>query len=229
MDIAKFNKELATKIAIAKNLERSNEITAAIKIWLEISEMTLRFSKSRGLDYSFRNMLIKRTEGILQHIQNLKSGKGIEERLVKETELELEEPPNQELRENTSPKEIDSTETEIDNLLITHDKKSNRIDSKKVKIIDDSEFKNIPNGFKEIHPSEDFKIITPHDEEYVEKLLKKVSEMSFLKPKEGEDEQIPNKIELEQPKNSKKLICFACGAELPAKTKICPDCGSHLN
>ncbi|MFX1411292.1 MAG: hypothetical protein ACFFA6_13160 [Promethearchaeota archaeon] len=229
MDIAKFNKELATKIAIAKSLERSNEITAAIKLWVEISEMTLRFSKSRGLNFSFRNMLIKRTEGILHHIQNLKSGKGIEDRLVKETESKLEEPPSQELREIDSPEEINSKGAKIENLSIKRDNKSNGIDTKEVKVIDDSEFKNIPDGFKEIHPAKDFKIVTPHDEEYVEKLLKKSTDMSILTPKKGEDEQIQSKIELEQPKDNNKLICFACGAELPAKTKICPDCGSNLN
>ncbi|MCK4687784.1 MAG: hypothetical protein KAT66_06625, partial [Candidatus Lokiarchaeota archaeon] len=97
MDISKFNKELGTKIAIAKSLEKSNEITAAIKLWVEISEMTLRFSKSQNLDFSFKNMLIKKTEGLIQHIKNLKSGKIIEDISGEEIEPKVEETPDQEI------------------------------------------------------------------------------------------------------------------------------------
>ncbi|MFX0042729.1 MAG: hypothetical protein ACFE8L_07445 [Candidatus Hodarchaeota archaeon] len=231
MDIAKFNKELGTKIAIARSLEKSDEITAAIKIWVEVSEMTLRFSKSRNLDFSFRNMLIKKTEGIVQHIKNLKSGKTIEDISVEEIEPFIEEIQDQETTEVISSEELKPKESFNEEFLPFDEKGSNAVESKDVKFVEDTEFKNIPDGFKEIHPNEDFKIITPHDDGYVEKILKKDIDMSIFNQKKEEIGQTQNQvnIKLEQPKDGTKVICFACGAELPAKTKICPDCGSTIN
>lgn len=225
MDIAKFNKELGTKIAIAKSLEKSNEITAAIKLWVEISEMTLRFSKSQNLDFSFKNMLIKKTEGLIQHIKNLKSGKIIEDISGEEIEPKVEETPDQEIIDAVS-----SEKSYSEDFLTDDEEVSKEIESKDVKFIEDSELQNLPDGFKEIQPKKGFKIITPHDNNYVKKVLKKDIDMSIFTPKKGENDQTQNqgKIELEQPKNNNKVICFACGAELPAKTKICPDCGTTI-
>ncbi len=225
MDISKFNKELGTKIAIAKSLEKSNEITAAIKLWVEISEMTLRFSKSQNLDFSFKNMLIKKTEGLIQHIKNLKSGKIIEDISGEEIEPKVEETPDQEIIDAVS-----SEESYSEDFLTDDEEVSKEIESKDVKFIEDSELQNLPDGFKEIQPKKDFKIITPHDNNYVKKVLKKDIDMSIFTPKKGENGQTQNqgKIELEQPKDNNKVICFACGAELPAKTKICPDCGTTI-
>jgi len=225
MDIAKFNKELGTKIAIAKSLEKSNEITAAIKLWVEISEMTLRFSKSQNLDFSFKNMLIKKTEGLVQHIKNLKSGKIIEDISGEEIEPKVEETPDQEIIDAVS-----SEESYSEDFLTDDEEVSKEIESKDVKFIEDSELQNLPDGFKEIQPKKGFKIITPHDNNYVKKVLKKDINMSIFTPKKGENGQTQNqgKIELKQPKDNNKVICFACGAELPAKTKICPDCGTTI-
>ena len=225
MDIAKFNKELGTKIAIAKSLEKSNEITAAIKLWVEISEMTLRFSKSQNLDFSFKNMLIKKTEGLIQHIKNLKSGKIIEDISGEEIEPKVEETPDQEIIDAVS-----SEKSYSEDFLTDDEEVSKEIESKDVKFIEDSELQNLPDGFKEIQPKKGFKIITPHDNNYVKKVLKKDIDMSIFTPKKGENSQTQNqgKIELEQPKDNNKVICFACGAELPAKTKICPDCGTTI-
>ncbi len=64
MDITKFNTQLGAKIAKAKSYEKNGDKESAIKLWIEISEMTLNFSKSPDLDFSFRNMLINRTEQI---------------------------------------------------------------------------------------------------------------------------------------------------------------------
>jgi len=225
MDITKFNKELGTKIAIAKSLEKSNEITAAIKLWVEISEMTLRFSKSQNLNFSFKNMLIKKTEGLVQHIKNLKSGKIIEDISGEEIEPKVEETPDQEIIDAVS-----SEESYSEDFLTDDEEVSKEIESKDVKFIEDSELQNLPDGFKEIQPKKGFKIITPHDNNYVKKVLKKDIDMSIFTPKKGENGQTQNqgKIELEQPKDNNKVICFACGAELPAKTKICPDCGTTI-
>jgi len=182
------------------------------------------------LDLSFKNMLIKKTEGLVQHIKNLKSGKFIEDISGEEIEPKVEETPDQEIVDAVSSEESTPKESFSEDFLTDEEKENNAIESKDVKFIEDSELKNIPNGFKEIQTKKDFKIITPHDNNYVKKVLKKDIDMSIFTPKKGENDQTQNqgKIELEQPKDSNKVICFACGAELPAKTKICPDCGTTI-
>jgi len=72
MDITQFNKELGKKIAIAKTYEIKDDIQAAIQQWVEIAEIALNFSKSPKIDPIFKNMIIRRTKGILAHIKNLK-------------------------------------------------------------------------------------------------------------------------------------------------------------
>ena len=71
MDITKFNKTLKSKVALAKSYEKNDEINLAIKLWLEITEITLNFSKSQSIDTVYKNMLITRTKNILDHIKNL--------------------------------------------------------------------------------------------------------------------------------------------------------------
>ena len=217
MDITKFNKELKTKVALAKSYEKRNEIDAAIKLWVEISEMTLKFSKSRNLDSTYKNMLITRTKGIVQHIKNLKAGK-IEKELFEE-EIFFEEEEAQkslptEIIEKRDTQEIEATE-------ITPNEP---VEDKSVKIVDESEFKNLPKGFKEIQPTEDFKIITPHNQEYVNKRLSQGKEPTHdLESKQ--DEKV-----IKSPERGENLVCFACGYDKnPKNAKICEGCGTELN
>ena len=72
MDISKFNQELAYKVAKANGLEKNNRVKEAIKVWIEITEMVLKMSKLPKLEFSFRSMLIERTEQIIKHIKDLK-------------------------------------------------------------------------------------------------------------------------------------------------------------
>ncbi|MBA7542339.1 hypothetical protein ES705_34660 [subsurface metagenome] len=88
-------------------------------------------------------------------------------------------------------------------------------------------FKNLPKGFKEIEASEDFEIVTPHDKDYVEKIIKQDINMSIFKH-DKQNSQPQQHIELEQPKDDKKIVCFACGTISPSNTKICPNCGTEL-
>ena len=104
MDITKFNKELKVKVALAKSLEKRNEIESAIKLWFEISEMTLNYSKSRGIDTTFKNMLINRMKGILEHIKNLKAGQ-VEKILFEEEVYIPEEEVQEEITAETVEKE----------------------------------------------------------------------------------------------------------------------------
>ncbi len=221
MDVEKFNKALKTKVALAKGCERRNEIESAIKIWLEISEMTLNFSKSRNINTTYKNMLINRTKGIVAHIKNLKAGQ-IENVLFDE-EIILEEEESQE--------EITSESFDSEKLVPPKIKKEKNGGRKAktnndVSIVENSEFKAIPEGFKEIQTSKDFKIITPHDEDYVKKRLGSESdsthEQSSLPPQK--------RFDFEQPKVNKGLICFACGYDKnPKNAKNCKNCGTELN
>ncbi len=224
MDIAKFNKELGTTIAKAKSYEKHNDIEAAIEIWIKVSEMTIRASKNPQLDASFRHMLISRTEQIIEHIKNLKSPKVeeiIEEEIISPEDI-IQEP---EVIEIINDLESKSTKINHNEPLID---KPNNIEPSGLN--DDNWFEKaddnkLSEGFKEIEPSRDFKIITPHDPFYVEK-MKNLSEdvdMSIFKKQEEKP------ADQEKDNSGDKVICFACGALLPPNTEICKDCGTKLN
>ncbi len=224
MDIAKFNKELGTKIAMAKSFEKHDNIEVAIKLWIEISEMTINASKDPTLDSPFIHMLITRTEQIFEHIKSLKSPKEVQ--FVEEEPIPLED--DIQIRESTEDiNEINQESNVIQTDLPSSDKTNSSF------LKDDDWFEKVdihpnstkPKGFEEITAPKDFKILTPHDPEYVDK-AKKASEeidMSVIKkPEEKPADQDGNN-------NSDKVICFACGALLPPNTKICKDCGTKLS
>jgi len=228
MDIATFNKELGTKIARAKGLERNDNIKAAIKLWLDISEMALRFSKSRNLDASFKNMIINRTQGIFAHVKNLKASQDKDEKIIDEVlsqeELPLLEHPLEiEKNEKSAFSKLEKQETNHLNSTITSHK-----------IVENSEFEKVPKGFKEIQVPKEFKIITPHDDNYVKKRLSQVEKIGVSTPKKegskGNRLQPPeDRIEFDQPEDGNILICFACGTENSIDEKICKSCGTKLS
>jgi hypothetical protein len=228
MDITQFNKELASRIATAKRYEKSGDIKLAVKIWLEISEMTIRLSKNPKLDASFRNMLMNRTKGIFEHVRILKSDQ-LEEELYYDTSEPLPEVPKME----PSPETVYS-ESEDDNIEEGEQAKSSSSDFESdLKIIDDSDLKNLPKGFKEIETSEDFEIITPHDKDFVTKQLDKALNSDFHKnniQKESEEGSTKeDRVDFEQPKDGKAKICFACGYDkLSVRDKVCKNCGTKL-
>jgi len=230
MDITKFNKNLAEKVAKANAFEKNNRIQDAIDSWVEISEIALKASKTPNLDFSYRSMIIKKAQQIIEHIKELKSKiqKSIEPSSLLIDDAFDDEPFHEsdsfeeniyEGTEQKSPKAT-STSKEINYKEVP--KKD-----KEVKIIKKSEFKNIPKGFKEIEVSKDFEIVTPHDKDYVEKIIKQDVDMSIFKHDKQNSLPQPH-IELEQPKDDKKIVCFACGTIAPSNTKICPNCGTEL-
>jgi hypothetical protein len=235
MDITKFNKELANKVAMAKVAERNHDVNGAIKIWLDISDMALKFSRSKSIDVSFRNMLLNRIESIIQHVKNLKSGKRETERVVEnltyieEEPEEIEEIPEKSILTESiqNTKEKSTIPEKVINL--EENEKLNQEDIK------DSQYNNLPKGFKEIKTSEDFKIITPHDEDYLKKLLEKEKSVNMEIFKQKQENSINDKekertIDFQQPKNGKFLICFACGYDKnPPNAKKCKNCGIDLN
>ncbi|MFX0075678.1 MAG: hypothetical protein ACFE96_09560 [Candidatus Hermodarchaeota archaeon] len=228
MDITQFNKELASKIATAKRYEKSGNIKLAVKLWLEISEMTIRLSKNPKLDASFRNMLMNRTKGIFEHIRILKSDQ-LEEELFLENSEPLPKVP--EIKPSPEIFQSESEEQYIENG--DEETFSSSDSGKTMKIIEDSNLKNIPKGFKEIETSEDFEIVTPHDKDFVKKQFDKALNSDLYKAhvqvdsEEGSIEQ--ERVDFEQPKDGKYKICFACGYDkLSVKDKVCKNCGAEL-
>jgi len=230
MDITKFNKNLAEKVAKANAYEKNNRIQDAIDIWVEISEMALNASKTPNLDFSYRSMIIKKAQQIIEHIKELKAK--IQKRTEPSTSF-IDDVIDEELfHESDSSEEIIYEEREQKPLKPTSISKeinNNEIPKKdkEIKFVEDSDFKNLPKGIKEIEASEDFKIITPHDKDYVEKIMKQDIDMSIFNY-DKQNSQPQQHIELEQPKDNKEIVCFACGTISPFKTKTCPNCGIKI-
>lgn len=211
MDIAKFNKELGYRVAKATGFENNNKINEAIDEWVEISEMVIRASKTPNLEFSYRGMLIEKTKQIIEHIKSLKlklAGERKMEIIEKFSDLQGEGEISDQIVEN----EMDSTEFEIASPTEEEGEEESDLPKKEPNVIEDSTFKNLPKGFKEIKTSEDFKIITPHDSDYVKKVLADKKDVKVSK----------------RPRQGNKFKCFACGEEVKEGTKICPQCGTIL-
>ena len=230
MDIAKFNQELSYKVAKANGLEKIHKYQEAVDLWLDISEMTLRVSKTPNLQFSYKSMLIEKTKQMIEHIKNLKQKLVSQRRVVQRTE---QKPIHQKI---VSEIETEPTisETKIESALNSISKNANESeinipqnDIKEVKVVQDSDIENLPIGFKEIETTEDFKIITPHDEDYVSKIISEDHSLGSSK-QEKKDVSLPKRIEPDPPINSSNIICFACGSEISSKSKKCPTCGTDL-
>jgi hypothetical protein len=227
MDIAQFNKILGTKIKKANVFESQNQFKEAIRLWVEISEMTLGATKDRSLNVAYRSMLLKKTEQIVAHIRELKASIPVTEDYMI---------PKESLREESSieqdydlPKVPTTDELDIE---------SKRSESSPT-IVEESEIANLPIGFKEIKPKSGYKIITPHDPSIVQKRLDEADKMDeFFKStaKKPTPESQNNKpiqpsstIKLEKFSEDGSLVCFACGSQNPKNTEKCKDCGTPLS
>ena len=217
MDISKFNEELGVKIALAKGFEKHNELKNAVKLWIEVTEMIIAASKTGGLDFSYRNMLITKTQQILEHIKDLKS--------PKKKEIIEEIKPQEEISPEQAPLEVNKGEPSIlkeTETISQPIKTSENIESNGLaddNWMDKLDFNSPPKGIVEISPPKDFKIVTPHDPNYVDKMKKISEEMDKGNLKIQEKKE-------ETPGDS--IICFACGNKLPPDTKICSNCGVEL-
>jgi len=230
MDIAKFNKELSYKVAKANGLEKIHKYQEAVDLWLEISEMTLRVSKTPNLEFSYKSMLIDKTKQMIEHIKNLKQklisqrrvAQRIEQRPIHQSttsEFEIK-PTISETNVKSVPNSISENSNESETV-VTQD------DIKEVKVVKNSDIQNLPIGFREIETTEEFKIITPHDEEYIKKIISQDHNMDILKQEE-KDLPLPKRIEPDPPSDRSNIICFACGSEISSKSRKCPTCGTDL-
>ncbi|MFX0180500.1 MAG: hypothetical protein ACFE78_09925 [Candidatus Hodarchaeota archaeon] len=218
MDIAKFNKELGYRVAKATGFENNNKINEAIDEWVEISEMVIKASKTPNLEFSFRSMLIEKTKQIIEHIKSLKIKLAGERKMaiiekVTNVQEKVEVSDNKNIENRIDSSEFEITRSPKEEIEEDPETK------KEPEVIKGSEFKNLPKGFKEIKAPEEFKIITPHDKDYVKKITsEEKAEGRILKYSREE-------------KKSKDIIsdnCFACGQQVKVGTKICPHCGTIL-
>ncbi len=218
MDISKFNKELADKITEAKILEKRGEFNSAVKVWLKISEMTLNASKTRDIEVSYKNMLINKTQEIIAHIKDLKS-------IDKPTKTALIHSPGLISKNELSAKSIVSPKVDFDqntekknNDLESNHSNENNTNSEGVK---GSGEIDIPEGFKEISPVKDFKIITPHNPNYVKDAIDRAQKQPPFKKQEKSTSPTDNA--------ERNIICFACGYDKnPRDKKVCQNCGTKL-
>ena len=230
MDIAKFNQELSYKVSKANGMEKNKKFQQAIDLWLDISEMALNVSKTPNIDIHYKSMLIEKTKQIINHIKDLKSKlygqKGIEQ--ISRQEI-IPQPKSSEIKpeEELIDDEIESVspETHKSSTFSNDIKSPDEIDE--IKIIKNSDIKNLPIGFKEIEPSEDFTIITPHDKDHVKKMLSQDHDMSVF-THEDKEMKAQSQTESKPPIDKTKVICFACGSEIPTNSKVCTACGTNL-
>ena len=199
MNIELFNKELSNKVARAKNFEKQGKIKSAIDAWVEVSDMSLKFSKSRGIDSSFRNMLLKRTEEILEHIKILK--------------LELTTPYE-------TPEETRSIEDELEKQEVSDT--SNDIYDVQRNDMDTSEnLIRAPGKIVEIKAPKDFNIITPHKELDMD-IFK--NNRTIVLNDDNDDKSV-----LKHNNINKNVICFVCGYDKnPPNAKTCKNCEVDL-
>jgi len=224
MDITKFNQELSYKVTKANGLEKHKNFQEAIDLWLDISEMALNMSKTPNIEIHYKSMLIEKTKQIINHIKDLKSKlygqKGREQ--ISKQEIIPQPKLSEIIEDDIEPAPPDTHESST----FSNDIKSSK-EIDKVKIIENSEIQNLPIGFKEIETSEDFTIVTPHDKDHVEKLLSQDHDMSVFT---HDDKEVKAKSQTEpnQPLDKTKVICFACGSEIPSNSKICPNCKTEI-
>jgi hypothetical protein len=232
MDIAKFNRLLGAKIAKAKAFERNNDKESAIELWIEISDLVLKASKQPSIDFSYKNMLISKTEQIITHIKNLKT-QGIdktfkEERISQEFITEENEPVSGDLKvdeqEEVHEQEKVDEEKEIEEWS-PDVPKQNVPNTTTKEIIEDTDVSILHDGIKEIEAPKEFKIITPHDPDYIEKMknLSKEENFMFNKAQTLEASEESNDVSV-----GKGMICFTCGKILPIGSKVCTECGAKL-
>ncbi len=230
MDIAKFNQELSYKINKANGLEKNNKVQEAVDLWLEICDMTLRVSKTPNLEFSYKSMLIDKTKQMINHIKNLKQKLISQRRVAQHTEQKpIRQSIDSEIKTETTQSETilnPASNSVSENLneseaIITPD------DIEEVKVVENSDIKNLPIGFKEIETTEEFKIISPHDKDHIKKIQSQAHTLDISK-QEKKDLPLPKRIEPDPPINESNIICFACGSEISSKSKKCPTCGTDM-
>ncbi len=254
MDLSTFNKGLKKLVISAKRYEIDEKFKDAKEAWIQVAEYTINFYKHTELEPSFRNMLIGKTEGIIQHVKKLdtkiRMSKSLSTISQKQQNQSIKHggitgdhpsPSNQETQSSSSQIEDEYELPEVpnsppQNIKTPQNNTSHPIPpKKKPEIIDDSDFKNLPEGFKEIKAPKDFKIFTPHDAEEVRRRLTQDEDMSIFKYDGKENETEANSIEKsnvklkQKDKKKEAVICMYCGEKNLPGARKCKNCGTELD
>ena len=236
MDLTQFNKDLGKKINQARLFEKNENIEQAIKIWIEISDMTLKASKDSSLNISYRTMLITKTEEIVKHIKELKEPKPME---IKSVRLK----PAQKISEHIDgTRELQKKIEPMKNsdLPVRVEKKEKIESDLSQETMNASHLTKLPDGFKEIEAPADFKIVTPHDPDIVKERLNQADKIdeffSKISPitsegKESLDDANRShphiEVNLDNISQEGNIICFACGFDKnPKDASLCSNCGA---
>lgn len=251
MDIKDFNSLFESHIKKAKILEKTDEAQAK-KLWLEICEFALEFSKQPGTDRNFKLKIWKHIETI---INRLKTDSGIQYS-SENVETKQSEEKDLEFDINSLPK-VPQDDPDFSD--VSEDLSKSEIEAKsktqqapyfdKIKKLE-KELKEMPESFKEIS-AEDYspdKSIIPFQSKPVEpsgQVNIKKSDGSLFEnnPPIFDNDTIDvykgtkdvkeiidpfgPKIESNNEKKT-ELRCYACGAVIKYGEKKCPSCGSDL-
>ncbi|MBD3254615.1 MAG: hypothetical protein GF383_05955 [Candidatus Lokiarchaeota archaeon] len=232
MNISKFNKKLGEKIAKAHSFERNKRTQDAIDMWIEVSEMTIAASKSPRIESTYRNMLITRTQTILNHIKELKNGPKVEQipqtyspnstsKEPKDSSKIILEKKNNKIKSNE-----DTNKKNLENKKESNKQKdqTNKFDNDNW--IEHQKSESKASDLIEIEAPKDFKIVTPHDPDFPKK-MKELSEKidtNIFTPSAKENQKSNNKKE----DLGDNVICFACGAKNNKEAVVCDECGVKL-
>ncbi|MFO8020116.1 MAG: hypothetical protein R6U96_15940 [Promethearchaeia archaeon] len=254
MNVSEFNNLLKKKIRDAKNYEKLNDRKRAIRTWIKVSELTLKQSKNPNIDIDFRNYLIQKTRQIIDYVKKLKSGntankqKNIPENTPNPKRKTVKKTQNKDLSTEGDIDgsgesgrgahiSVDDSETEKRKGSKNEITQENGVKNKTEAISDlESEFENMPPGFQQITPPNEFKVSdikTPLNEKKIrEKQNQEVDMSIFQNNKQKQKEQkerkeiLKSKSQAHQKGTADGAICFACGTKLENDQKICPSCGT---
>jgi hypothetical protein len=207
--IVAFNEKLKELVEEAKQYEATKNLKKAIKTWIEISDLCLKFAKKPDIDISFKNMITKKTRNIINHVKSLKQTVSQKERrwIAKEEEEISDFFHNLPETPSDVPEIYDSSGTKDGDMASSDQKIRRRPDTQ-----------NLPDGFKEIKAKDyDFDTIIPQDESKV------------ISKDQGETADSKTPTSQTVPKHKKiGRPCPFCGANIGENDKVCSHCGTPI-
>ena len=250
MNIKDFNSLFESSIKKAKILEKTDEAQAK-KLWLEICEYALEFSKQPGIERNFKLKIWKHIETIISRLKTDSgiqySSENVETKQSEEKDLEfdinslpkvpLEDPDISDVSENLPKPEIETkSQTQqppfFDKILEMEKKLKQMPDSfKEISVEPYSPDKSIiPFQSKPNEPSDQVSIQKSDGDLFKDTPLSLDNDTIDVYKGTKDPKEI---IDPFGPKHENKgeireLRCYACGAVIKYGEKECPSCSSDL-
>ena len=207
--IVAFNEKLKELVEEAKQYEATKNLKKAIKTWIEVSDLCLKFAKKPDIDISFKNMITKKTRNIINHVKSLKQVVSQKEQrwIAKEEEKITDFIQN-----------LPETPSDLPEIFHTSGTKDGDMASSDQKMRRKPDTHNLPNGFKEIKAKDyDFETIIPGDQPKV------------ISENQGETADSKTPTSHAPPKHKKTgRPCPFCGANIGENNKVCSHCGTPI-